>query len=548
MSNSPFQLDEELLSAYLDGQLTATELREVESWLARDEAARTLVEELRGVSQQVRDLPRESVPAEWTQRLAARLDESSHDKVSPSGSADSGDAMPAFSIGRSSRGWWWSAAAIAAAVAIMAFQANNLEEATQIAKAPAAASDRSVANQPVPEMAAADSEPLLREEAMAPAPRSLPATTAVPALEPAAETLSDGPAEQPAPHSRAMSGLAFERMDDRELDSNSPYIIVWAEVPPETLRTQRINKVLSDNGIALEAETAPWVAAAEPVRRQIEMRNAGNVANSRFAFDGVAESRAAGNDGTRDAGLDERNQPALTRGGELPEPEGETILVNATASQIANCLSEMESDHTNYASIIVEPVVATPPVVASATAPRAIAGATQAEELDADTTTAKPDAGLRDDYGMGGFAPGQNKFNAADAKGHVVATDNLWGNAWRVSQDDNWYFYNRAPDEGANAYRLRVPEKLAAGINSKVLKQQPQPPEGVVQQQLSRLNMQLAESNRLLTKRERVSPLEEKQPVQVLFVLRNEALADATADVPGASDAESPPVPAEVGH
>ncbi|MFW6124699.1 MAG: anti-sigma factor family protein, partial [Pirellulales bacterium] len=51
----------ELLSAYLDGELTADEQARVEQWLADDPAARGLLDELRALSGLVRQLPAESL-------------------------------------------------------------------------------------------------------------------------------------------------------------------------------------------------------------------------------------------------------------------------------------------------------------------------------------------------------------------------------------------------------------------------------------------------------------------------------------------------------
>jgi anti-sigma factor RsiW len=53
--------ENELFSAYLDGELTAAERAQVEQLLAADPAARQLLEELRKVSEEVRALPKQSL-------------------------------------------------------------------------------------------------------------------------------------------------------------------------------------------------------------------------------------------------------------------------------------------------------------------------------------------------------------------------------------------------------------------------------------------------------------------------------------------------------
>ena len=55
--NRQYELDDELLSAYLDDELSADERALVEARLATDPAAQQSLEQLRSVSQSVRSLP-----------------------------------------------------------------------------------------------------------------------------------------------------------------------------------------------------------------------------------------------------------------------------------------------------------------------------------------------------------------------------------------------------------------------------------------------------------------------------------------------------------
>ena len=55
--NDALEFDDELLSAYLDGELSAEERARVEAHLAADPQARKLFDELRGVSLAMRELP-----------------------------------------------------------------------------------------------------------------------------------------------------------------------------------------------------------------------------------------------------------------------------------------------------------------------------------------------------------------------------------------------------------------------------------------------------------------------------------------------------------
>ncbi len=76
----PLEFTDELLSAYLDGELSPAERAQVESQLAADPQARQLVEELRALSGAVRDLPRHTANGHFSQRvvqaaLAARANQ-----------------------------------------------------------------------------------------------------------------------------------------------------------------------------------------------------------------------------------------------------------------------------------------------------------------------------------------------------------------------------------------------------------------------------------------------------------------------------------------
>src|SRR5882757_5212880 len=78
MSDKPFnyELDDELLSAYLDGELSADERAAVEARLATDAAAQQLLHELRSVSQSVQALPTESVGRDVSEEIIRRAHES----------------------------------------------------------------------------------------------------------------------------------------------------------------------------------------------------------------------------------------------------------------------------------------------------------------------------------------------------------------------------------------------------------------------------------------------------------------------------------------
>ncbi|MDX1945899.1 MAG: zf-HC2 domain-containing protein [Pirellulaceae bacterium] len=65
------EFSDELLSAYLDDQLTAAERAEVEAHLAADPAARQMLDELRALSGEVRSLPAHRAGSDFANRVVA---------------------------------------------------------------------------------------------------------------------------------------------------------------------------------------------------------------------------------------------------------------------------------------------------------------------------------------------------------------------------------------------------------------------------------------------------------------------------------------------
>jgi len=132
----PLEFSDEFLSAYLDGELSPDEQTQVESQLATDPEARQLLDELRALSGEVRELPRYSAGSGFSHRvvqaaLAAKAEQNgavpearqvslpssqqSSDK-SHSDKARRGARLPVVLAG---------VAAVAAAVAIMVWAYNR---------------------------------------------------------------------------------------------------------------------------------------------------------------------------------------------------------------------------------------------------------------------------------------------------------------------------------------------------------------------------------------------------------------------------------------
>ena len=105
---SPHDLNDELLSAYIDDELSPEVRAQVEQRLRNDPQARQLVEELRGLSGAIKALPREKFASDLRPRLWAAVD-AADSPIAGTIAVSPRDRWAGFR-----RGLTWSAVAIAA--------------------------------------------------------------------------------------------------------------------------------------------------------------------------------------------------------------------------------------------------------------------------------------------------------------------------------------------------------------------------------------------------------------------------------------------------
>lgn len=141
---SAHELDDELLSAYLDDELSDNERAAVEARLSSDTAAQELLEQLRCVSQAVQNLPTESVGHDMSEAIRRRLKptlplplgegQGEGEAASPSTVTllpraerieSATKLLPPLTIGRTRRAWTWASLAAAAALLIMVLQSDR---------------------------------------------------------------------------------------------------------------------------------------------------------------------------------------------------------------------------------------------------------------------------------------------------------------------------------------------------------------------------------------------------------------------------------------
>ncbi|MGE3239552.1 MAG: anti-sigma factor, partial [Pirellulales bacterium] len=105
MAESDGNFDDELLSAYLDGELTAEERARVEERLSVDPASRQLLDELRSVSQAMQGLPHAKLSGDLRESVLRRAERSM--LVAKDATAAGRPGADGFSLpfGRSKRAW-----------------------------------------------------------------------------------------------------------------------------------------------------------------------------------------------------------------------------------------------------------------------------------------------------------------------------------------------------------------------------------------------------------------------------------------------------------
>lgn len=137
---------EELISAYLDDELSADERARVEQWIADDSQARALFDELRALRASLQSLPRLDAPSGFAERVVQRVGQMTPtEPVRPAATDGVNDPQGWFGpAGRMWRPLAWASMATAVAL-LIAFMSNQRE--AQIARVPQPLDDSVVRRQ-----------------------------------------------------------------------------------------------------------------------------------------------------------------------------------------------------------------------------------------------------------------------------------------------------------------------------------------------------------------------------------------------------------------
>jgi anti-sigma factor RsiW len=382
MTNEPENIDDELLSAYLDNELALEERVRVDARLASDPAARQLLDELRSVSHAVKGLPKQPLGADIRDTVLRRAERamlsSKAGDPNSAGGSSLDDTSPRFTIGRSLRGWIWAGLATAAALAIMAFESNSNREAQLPETVAKRDAEPAGEVKPAPELRAIVKSERLGA-ASVPVASPIPELPATPQHNAGSSVLADSKSalrdahelstdnsryaaaapRQSGPDGSQVAGdkqavvstaaggevvhgtqFAFDAGAATPGNVDSDLLVVHLQVKPGAFKSGAFEHMLLDKGIAMEdtldqSAAAPLAAPKSPTESTAPSSapgaQAGNLAvNSRPRQLDEALSNIAS---TADTDL---------------------FLVEAPKQQIESCLTDIHKDDQNYLGVAVD--------------------------------------------------------------------------------------------------------------------------------------------------------------------------------------------------
>lgn len=470
--------EDELLSAYLDDELSPEERARVEQRLATDPAARQWLDQLRAVSRAVQDLPRETVGEDLREAILLRAKlatAETEDMVSaqaaPEPMSDELEwPMPKFSAGRTMRGWVWAGLAIAAALVIMVLQPGSHKEADLPGTVAMRSDQGSVRPERTLELRSRNEESPTEAETVvdssdrvgggglggaaaesAAPPVTPPLTVGTPLAttntpEGGFESRRRSMAEDQIARSASASqrdsiSSAVGREELADQSSPTPaepptnaaadqLVVVHVQVTPVAFQNKAFDSLLARNGITVE-EAAANDNRSAPVAGEMASREE------------LAPLK------------DEKPSPALA-------PELDVVLVDAPAAQVASCLADLDQDTHNYLAVDIDEE---PP----ASKPLAVKNAPVDEWKQFNRGTVPPQQKMMALSRAQGAARG-GSYYAEDADAYrSTAESNLTQLRQKVGSYDNRgramrvQVENQAPDRSSLGYRFSGIDSLSSG-------------------------------------------------------------------------------------
>lgn len=377
--------DDELLSAYLDDELSAEERALVESRLATDASARQTLEQLRHVSHSVRELPQESVGDDLRDKILRQIDAAKTTRHASDARAAATPEPPApgplpstISIGRTARGWIWATVAIAAGLLMMfLLPENERDDVVDVAQNTIRSADKSASDK----TESADgrrSDRMLREQ---PAPAAAPEFSGLSTARQSSAEIAGAPVMTEGIDSADAASSSDGRSDDfgtiaaMPPQSDGEYGIELRAAPASGTSgpIAKGESTSTRMGLAMPAPVADDSAPGKPVVVNVLAKRAA-IENKAFekllTSNGVELEPAKASSEQKSPQLEESlaaAAPAPAVSGRVaqspadaPPAEAkqvsdvELVLVEAPASTVFSCLDQLKDDTTNYLGIAVE--------------------------------------------------------------------------------------------------------------------------------------------------------------------------------------------------
>lgn len=403
--------DDELLSAYLDGELADDERARVERWLAEQPESRQLLEELRAVKQRLETLPAARLGEDFADRV---LRQAEREMLSGGGAMLADATAQAREVSRADgsgftktlnppskiedlksivvrhrRSVVWASLALAAGLLIMFVDRDRQRRDAdkQVAMAPEREQLRAGAERwKRAEIGAArdarDAEiSSLHEETAEGASLSPPAEVAppLPAWGPestsrrrmAAETQQSELkrlAETSRDEKTAGESLSHEsKTADEAPVVDDETLLVWCELSPDAPAEENFSQLLAQQNIS-------WQPAANPDDQRAEkfadesLDRGDRSKRAEYSFErGEAKDASTASvdpreltDALKRRGLQREKDHTLPTLEALEQPGAQMILVEATDSQVQAVLKAMDQDQDTYRTVDVEPAPEAP--------------------------------------------------------------------------------------------------------------------------------------------------------------------------------------------
>jgi len=401
--NDPLQDDR--LSAYLDGELTDQQRAELEAEMAADPARQQVVEELRSLSATLRALPRQTLGDDFRDQVLRKAERA---MLAAPGEREPSATLPTDAIatgaiqadprststdrtareladrtvvpiGYSRRGWVWAALAVAAALLIM-IRVNRQEQfGLEVARhepLPASA-DKTPAPSSEPAIVADGEEAVesAKEGGEGFALKTGPAVDEVDGARSKLGTVAKSGAKSAAESaarsslesldSDAESGLAFrsdqtgearwelaakagKRADADKIipDATSRVMVVHVDMAPKAVEKNRFNTVLLSHGIQCPAEEKygvyPTLAGAEPERKSKDgLEDANKLPPTPY------RSRSGESYGSA------KRRMARSSGGQATNED--VLFVCADYRQVAGALAQLQEESNDFPAVEIDP-------------------------------------------------------------------------------------------------------------------------------------------------------------------------------------------------